>query len=323
MGSMRIAALFGAVVLASAAAMPAQAEYPTKPIKILVTIPPGGAPDISARLLGQRLSETLGHPVVIENKPGANGNLAGEIAANAAPDGYTLILAADSLIAINPHIYGKMPFNTLKDLIPVSGVATNQFFLSVNPSVPAKTLPEFVEYARKTKPPLSYASGGNGSQHQLGMEMLKRRAGIDLVHVPYRGGAPAGRATISGETQAVLAGASNAGLLKAGKLRGLATTGKKRSPLFPDMPTIGEFYPGYDVTIWLGLFAPAGTPEAIVAKLRGEVQKALRDREFAERLNVTGRLEPLIATPEQFAALIRQDYEKYGKLVKDIGIKLE
>jgi tripartite-type tricarboxylate transporter receptor subunit TctC len=323
MGSMRIAALFGAVVLASAAAMPAQAEYPTKPIKILVTIPPGGAPDISARLLGQRLSETLGHPVVIENKPGANGNLAGEIAANAAPDGYTLILAADSLIAINPHIYGKMPFNTLKDLIPVSGVATNQFFLSVNPSVPAKTLPEFVEYARKTKPPLSYASGGNGSQHQLGMEMLKRRAGIDLVHVPYRGGAPAGRATISGETQAVLAGASNAGLLKAGKLRGLATTGKKRSPLFPDMPTIGEFYPGYDVTIWLGLFAPAGTPEAIVAKLRGEVQKALHDREFAERLNVTGRLEPLIATPEQFAALIRQDYEKYGKLVKDIGIKLE
>jgi tripartite-type tricarboxylate transporter receptor subunit TctC len=315
----RIAVLICAVVLATAA----HAQYPSKPIKILVTIPPGGAPDISARLIGQRLSETLGQPVVIENKPGANGNVAGEIAAKAAPDGYTLILAADSLIAINPHIYGKMPFNTRKDLVPVSGVATNQFFLSVNPAVPAKTLPEFVEHARKAKPPLSYASGGNGSQHQLGIEMLKQRAGIDLLHVPFRGGAPAGVATVSGETQVVLAGASNAGLLQSGKLRGLATTGTKRSPLFPDLPTIGEFYPGYEVTIWLGLFAPAGTPEAVVAKLRGEVQKALREPELAKRLNVTGRLEPLLVSPEEFAALIQKDYEKYGKLVKDIGVKLE
>jgi tripartite-type tricarboxylate transporter receptor subunit TctC len=315
----RIAMLFCAVVLATAA----QAQYPARPIKILVTIPPGGAPDISARLIGQRLSEALGQPVVIENKPGANGNVAGEIAAKAAPDGYTLILAADSLIAINPHIYGKMPFDTRKNLIPVSGVATNQFFLSVNPAVPAKTLPEFVEHARKARPPLSYASGGNGSQHQLGIEMLKQRAGIDLLHVPFRGGAPAGVATVSGETQVVLAGASNAGLLQSGKLRGLATTGAKRSPLFPDLPTIGEFYPGYEVTIWLGLFAPAGTPEAIVARLRGEVQKALREPELAKRLNVTGRLEPLLASPEEFAALIQKDYEKYGRLVKDIGVKLE
>jgi len=304
-------------------ALAAQAQYPAKPVKILVTIPPGGAPDISARLIGQRLSETLGQPVVIENKPGANGNLAGEIVAKAAPDGHTLILAADSLIAINPHVYGKMPFDPRKDLVPVSGVATNQFFLAVNPQVPAKTLPELVDYARKANPPLSFASGGNGSQHQLGIEMLKRAAGIEMTHVPYRGGAPAGIATISGETQVVLAGASNAGQLKAGKLRGLATTGVKRSPLFPDLPTIGEFYPGYEVTIWLGLFAPAGTPEPIVAKLRDEVQKALRDPELANRLNVTGRLEPLIASPQEFAALIQKDYEKYGKLVKEIGIKLD
>src|SRR6185295_12661323 len=179
--------------------------------------------------------------------------------------GYTLLLAADSLITINPHIYPKMPFDSLKDLVPVSSVASNQFFLSVNPS-----LPEFIEYARKAKPPLAYASGGNGSQHQFGIEMLKQRAGIDLLHVPYRGGAPAGMATVAGETSVVLAGASNAPLLRSGQLRGLATTGKKRSPLFPDMPTIGEFYPGYDVTIWLGLFAPAATPEPIVARLREE-----------------------------------------------------
>jgi tripartite-type tricarboxylate transporter receptor subunit TctC len=153
--------------------------------------------------------------------------------------------------------------------------------------------------------------------------MLKQRTGIELTHVPYRGGAPAGIATVAGETQVVLAGASNAGLLKSGKLRGLATTGKKRSPLFPELPTIGELYPGYEVTIWLGLFAPAGTPEAVVAKLRGEVQKALREPQLVQRLNVTGRLEPLLASPQEFDALIQKDYEKYGKLVKDIGIKLD
>jgi len=313
-------ALLGMAVLFAA---PASAKYPEYPIRILVTIPPGGAPDIAARLVAQRLTETLGWTVVIENRTGANGNVAGDATAKAAPDGYTLLLAADSLIAINPHIYPKMPFDTLKDLVPVASIASNQFFLSVNPSVPATTLPEFIEYARKQKPPLAYASGGNGSQHQFGMEMLKQRAGIDLLHVPYRGGAPAGMATVAGETSVVLAGASNAPLLKSGQLRGLATTGKKRSPLFPDMPTIGEFYPGYEVTIWLGLFAPAGTPEPIVTTLRTEVQKALGQPELADKLNVTGALQPLMESPEDFAALIRHDYEKYGKLAREIGIKVE
>jgi tripartite-type tricarboxylate transporter receptor subunit TctC len=216
-----------------------------------------------------------------------------------------------------------MSFDPLKDLVPVASVATNQFFLSVNPSLPVSTFPEFVEYARKAKPPLTYASGGNGSQHQLGIEMLKQRTGIDMLHVPYRGGAPAGTATIAGETQVVLAGASNAPHLKSGQLRGLATTGKNRSPLFPDLPTIGEFYPGYELTIWLGLFAPAATPEPIVTTLRNEVRKALSQKEFADKLNVTGALQPLIDTPEEFSALIRRDYEKYGKLAKEIGIRIE
>lgn len=299
------------------------AQYPTRSIRILVTIPPGGAPDIAARLVAQKLTESLGHPVVVENRTGANGNVAGEVVAKATPDGYTLLLAADSLIAINPHLYSKMAFDTLKELVPVASIATNQFFLSVNPGVPANTLQEFIEHARKTNPPLHYASGGNGSQHQLGIEMLKQRAGIDLTHVPYRGGAPAGTATVAGETQVVLAGASNAPLLKSGRLRGLATTGKKRSPVFPDLPTIGEFYPGYELTIWLGLFAPAGTPEPILTKLRTEVNKALAQPELVEKLNVTGALEPFIATPEEFTALMRRDHEKYGKLVRDIGVKAE
>jgi tripartite-type tricarboxylate transporter receptor subunit TctC len=313
-------ALLGIAVLFAA---PASAKYPEYPIRILVTIPPGGAPDIAARLVAQRLTDTLGWTVVIENRTGANGNVAADAVAKSTPDGYTLLLAADSLITINPHIYPKMPFDSLKDLIPVSSVASNQFFLSVNPSLPVHTLPEFIEYARKAKPPLAYASGGNGSQHQFGIEMLKQRAGIDLLHVPYRGGAPAGMATVAGETSVVLAGASNAPLLRSGQLRGLATTGKKRSPLFPDMPTIGEFYPGYELTIWLGLFAPAGTPDDIVMTLRTEVHKALSQSETAEKLNVTGALTPLIETPEEFSALIRRDYDKYGKLAKEIGVKVE
>jgi tripartite-type tricarboxylate transporter receptor subunit TctC len=297
--------------------------YPDRPVRILVTIPPGGAPDIAARLLSQRLTERLGQPVVVENRTGANGNVAGEVVAKATPDGYTLILAADSLIAVNPHVYGKMSFDTLKDLVPVASVASNQFFLAVNPSVPAKTLPEFVEHARKTKPAMPYASGGNGSQHQLGIEMLKQRAKIDLLHVPYRGGSPAGTATVAGETMVVLAGASSAGLLRTGKLRGLATTGKKRSPLFPDLPSIGEFYPGYDLTIWLGVFAPRATPEPIVARLRDEIHKALAEKDLADKLNVTGSLEPLIMPPAEFDALIRADHDKYGKLVRDVGIKAQ
>lgn len=317
---MRIAAVALISVVATAAL--AQ-QYPARSVKVLVTIPPGGAPDIAARLLASRLSETLGQPFVVENRTGANGNLAADLLAKAAPDGYTLMLGADSLIVINPHVYGKTPFDTLKDLVPVASVASNQFFLSVNPSLPVKNFAEFIEYARKTKPPLAYASGGNGSQHQLGIEMLKQRAGIDLVHVPYRGGAPAGTATVAGETMVVLAGASNANLLRSGQLRGLATTGTRRSPAFPDLPTIGEFYPGYDVTIWLGLFSPANVPEPIMTRLRTETHKALSEKGLVEKLNVTGRLEPLILTPADFSALIRRDYDKYGKLVKDVGIKAQ
>jgi tripartite-type tricarboxylate transporter receptor subunit TctC len=312
-----------AVALLAVCGATAAHAFPDHTVRILVTIPPGGAPDIAARLLAQKLTENLGQPFVVENRTGANGNVAGDLVAKAAPDGYTLILGADSLIAINPHIYSKMTFDPLKDLVPVASVATNQFFLAVNPGLPVKTLPELIEHARKAKPPLTYASGGNGSQHQLGIEMLKQRAGIDLLHVPYRGGAPAGTATIAGETQVVLAGASNAPHLKSGQLRGLATTGSKRSPLFPDLPTIAEFYPGYELTIWLGLFAPAGTPEPVVTKLRDEVRKALTQSELAERLNVTGALTPLLASPEEFSALIRRDYDKYGKLAKEIGVKID
>jgi len=301
----------------------AQAPFPSRPIRVLVTIPPGGAPDISARLVAHYLQETRGWSVVIENRPGANGNIAAEVVAKSPPDGYTLLLHADSGITINPHVYAKLAFDPLKDLLPVSSIATNQFMLSVNPEVPVKTFQEFVDYARKTKPPLPYASGGNGSQHQLSMEILKQRAGIDLLHVPFRGAAPATQSTVAGDTKVLFSGSASAPLIQSGQLRALATSGKKRSKRFPELPTVGEFYPGYAIDIWLGLFAPANTPEPIMTALRTGVQDVLARPDFAEKLNVSGSLEPLILSPADFNSLIREDYEKYGKIVRELGIKTD
>jgi tripartite-type tricarboxylate transporter receptor subunit TctC len=304
-------------------AVSAFAQYPSRPVKIVVTIPPGGAPDIAARIVGQKLSESFGQPVVVENRPGSNGNIAAELVARAPADGYTLLLGADSLIAINPHLYARMPIDTLKDLTPVASLVANQFVLSVNPSLPVKTFQEFIEYARKANPPLNYASGGNGSQHQLTMEMLKARAAINLVHVPYRGGAPATTATVAGEVAAMFAGTSTAPQIKAGRLRALAVSGAKRSSAFPDLPTIGEFYPGFENSIWLGLFGPAGLPQETLVKLRGEIRKTLELPEVRDKLHAAGGLEPFITAPEEFSALIRRDHERFGKLIKEVGIKAD
>ena len=305
------------------AAGAAFAQYPSRPVRIVVTIPPGGAPDIAARIVGQRLGDGLGQPFIIENRPGANGNTAAAEVARAPADGYTLILAADSLVAINPHLYSKMPLDTLKDLGPVASLVSNQFVLSVNPSLPVKTLPEFIEYAKKANPPLHYASGGNGSQHQLTMEMLKQRAGFDMVHVPYRGGAPATTATVAGEVAAMFAGTSTAPQIKAGRLRALAVAGAKRSRAFPELPTIAEFYPGFENSIWLGLFGPAGMPEEVLLKLRNEITRTLQAPEVIEKLHGAGSLEAFITTPEEFAALIRRDYERYGKVIREVGVKAD
>jgi len=303
------------------AALGVWAQYPARPVKIVVTTPPGGAPDITARVVGQKMSESMGQPVIVENRPGANGNTAAAEVARAAPDGYTLLLAADSLITINPHLYTKMPIDTLKDLAPVASLVSNQFVLSVNPSLPVKTFQEFVDFAKKANPPLNYASGGNGSQHQLTMEMLKARAGIDLVHVPYRGGAPATTATMAGEVAAMFAGTSTAPQIKAGRLRALATSGARRSSAFPELPTIGEFYPGFENSIWLGLFGPAGMPHDVLQRLRAEARKALEAPEVKEKLHAAGGLEPLVTSPEDFNALIRRDHERFGKLIREVGIR--
>jgi len=306
-----------------ACATAAWGQYPSHPVRLVSPTSPGGAPDIAARIVAEKLSPALGQPVVVENRIGSNGNIAAELVARSAPDGHTLLLGQDSLFVINPHLYARMPIDVHRDLLPVATVASNFFVLSVHPSLQVRTLPEFVEYARKAKPPLTYGSGGNGSQHHLTMEQLKSVAGIELVHVPYKGGAPAMAATVAGEVAAMFAGTSTAPQIKAGRLRALAVTGAKRSAAFPELPTIGEFYPGFEVTIWLGLFAPAGTPEPVLARLREEVAKALAADDVKEKLNNAGGLQAFATSPAEFTALIKRDSDKYGKLVRGIGVKVD
>ncbi len=312
------AALFSVLLCAGALA-----QYPARPIKMLVPNPPGGATDTLARVIAPKLAEALGQPVVVENRPGSNGNLSSELTARAAPDGYTLLLAPDSQIVINPHLYAKMPLDTLKDLAPVATLVSTQMVLAVIPSLPVKTFQEFVEYARRANPPLAYASIGNGSQHHLAMEMLKARAGIDLVHVPYKGGGPATMAILGGEVSAMFGGNSVAGQIRAGKLRALVLAGRQRSASYAGVPTLGEFYPGLEVTTWLGIFAPQQVPAPVLSKLRTEINRLLAEPELRERLRNVGGLDPFVTTAEEFSAMIRADYAKYGPVVKAAGATVD
>jgi tripartite-type tricarboxylate transporter receptor subunit TctC len=310
------------LVLALIAA-PAWTQYPTHPIRLLVPNPPGGATDTIARVVGPKLGELLGQPIVVENRPGSNGNLSSELAAKAPPDGYTLLLGQDSQIVISPHLYKSMPVDTLKDLAPVASLVTTQMVLSINPSLPVKDFQEFIEYARRANPPLAYASIGNGSQHHLTMEMLKARAGINLLHVPFKGGGPATVAVIAGEVPVMFGGNSVTGQIKAGKLRGLAVAGKERSTTFPELPTLSEFYPGLEVTAWLGLFMPAGVPAAVIGKVHDVANRALGDADTRGKIAKVGGLQPFVTTTDEFAALIRAEHARYGDVVKAVGAKID
>jgi tripartite-type tricarboxylate transporter receptor subunit TctC len=319
-GSMLVTLL---AALALAAPAPAQ-TYPTRPIKLLVSYPPGGASDLIARMFGDGLSRRLGQPVVIENRPGASGNIAGEVAAHAAPDGYTLLLGPSALFAINPHLYAKMPIDPLKELVPVASLVVNELVLAANPKLTAgMDFKAFIEFARNSKPPLFYASIGNGSEHHLAMELLKRAANIDMTHVPYKGGGPAALGVIAGNTSAMFGGGSVVTLIKSGQLHALAVTGAKRSSVLPELPAIAEYYPGYEVSLWQGLFVPAGTPDAIVARLRKESAAIRAVPEFAQRLAAAGAGEPWILSSADFAARIRADNEKFGRVIDQIGIKVQ
>ncbi len=298
-------------------------QYPVKPIRLIVLIAPGGAPDLGARVLAPVLGERLGQALVVENRAGSNGNIAGDYVAKSPPDGYTILYGADSLVAINPHVYTKMSFDTLKDIVPIASTTTSMVVISVHPSVPVKTFKEFLDYAKRANPPLNFASGGNASIHHLTMEAIKQHAGINLIHVPYKSGTPAVMAAIAGDVPVVVAGTSAANQIKAGKLRAVAVSGKDRLSYLADIPTIGEFFPGVAFNNWLGIWAPAGTPEPIVARLHNEINNALGNKEVADKITNVGGAEPWTTSRDLFAKFIVSEHERYGKLVRGLGIKID
>ena len=306
------------------AAMPGAARaqaYPTRPITVTVFVPAGGAPDIVARLIGESLSKRLGQPIVIENRPGAGGNLALQAVARAPADGYTLLLIATPH-AVNETLYEKQTISLARDIVPVASIDDDSFAMVVSPSIPAKTVSEFVAYAKANPGKINMASSGSGNLSHLAGELFKMMAGIEVVHVPYRGMPAANTATMTGEAH-VLFNALPAvvPLIKDGKLRPLAVTGGKRVKLLPDVPTIAETVPGYLVTGWLGFGVPKNTPPEIIARLNKETNAVLTDPEMLTRLERIGS-EPFTGTPADFGRFIAVETEKWAKVVQFAKLKV-
>ncbi len=302
----------------------AQAPYPVRPVRIVVTFLPGGTPDILTRALGTRLGEFLGQPIVIDNRPGAGGNIGTDIVAKSAPDGYTLVVAAASPFGVNPTLYGKqMTFDPVRDFAPVAFIARNPLLLVANPSLPARNLPELIALARAQPGRLRYGSAGNGTSNHLAAEMLKQAAGIDLQHIPFKGTGPGITSLIGGEIELVMAQVpSGLPSVRAGRVRALVVTSAKRSPVLPDVPTVGETLPGFEATSWYGIAAPAGTPGAVVARLNRDIVRALATPELRARLEAEGAA-PEAGSPEEFAAFIRAEIPKWGQAVRASGAKLD
>jgi tripartite-type tricarboxylate transporter receptor subunit TctC len=296
--------------------------YPARPVRVIVPVAAGGAPDILARLMGQWLSERLGEQFVIEARPGAGSNIGTEAVVRASPDGYTLLLVTPSS-AINATLYEKLNFNFLRDIAPVAGIIRAQNVMVVNPSVPANTVPEFIAYAKANPGKISMASGGSGTGQHLSGEMLKMMAGIDMVHVPYRGGVTALADLLAGHVQVYFGNpVSSVGYIRAGKLRALAVTGVARSEVLPDLPTMGEFVPGYDASVWFGIGAPRTTPAEIVDRLNGEINAVLADPKVKARFAEFDGVA-LALSPNEFGKLIADETAKWGKVVTFAGIKPE
>jgi len=294
--------------------------YPTRPVRLIIGYPPGGSADITARLLGQWLSERLGQPFVIESRPGASTNIATEAVVRAPPDGYTLLLVAPAN-AINATLYEKLNFNFISDIAPVAGIIRFPNVMVVNPLVPAKTVPEFIAYAKANPGRLNMASSGNGSTIHVSGELFKMMTGVNMVHVPYRGGAPALTDMISGQVQVMFDNVpTSIEFIRAGKLRALAVTTATRSEVLPDLPTVGDFVPGYEASAWYGVGVPKGTPDDIIDKLNKEINAILAEPKAKARLADLGA-SLLAGSPADFGELVADETEKWGKVVKFSGAK--
>ena len=317
--------LFALALFALAGAAGAQPSYPSKPVHFVVPYPPGSGTDIVARLLGQKLSEAWGQPVVVENRAGAGAIIGVDAVAKAAPDGYTIGIADTGPLAINPALYPKLSYDPVRDLAPVTLVASLPFMLVVHPSVPAANLAEFVALARARPGQINYASVGNGSLVHLATELLKKRAGIELVHVPYKGSAPALNGLLAGDASAMFVNLLSAmPLVKAGKLRALATSPARRLSASPEIPSAAEAgVPGYDFEGWFGIVAPAATPRPILDRLTAELRRIVAQPDVRERLIQQGGLEPVGGSAEQFAAFLPAEIRRWGALVREAGARVD
>jgi tripartite-type tricarboxylate transporter receptor subunit TctC len=314
--------------LATAIALPAAARlawaetYPARPVHIIVGFAAGGPNDISARLIAQWLSERLGQQFIVENRPGAGGNVATELVVRAPADGYTLLLVP-APAAINATLYDNLNFNFIRDVAPVAGILRVPEVMVVNPAVPANTVPEFIAYAKANPGKINMASAGNGTVPHVAGELFKFMTGVDLVRIGYRGGGPALVDLMGGQVQVMFEPTlSTIGYIRAGKLRALAVTSATRSAALPDVPTVGEYVPGYEATAWFGIGAPRNTPPDIVAKLNGEINAGLADAKIKERLADMGG-EPMPMSSAEFAQFIADETQKWGKVVRAAGIKAE
>lgn len=314
--------MVAACALGPAAA--ADAPYPGKPIRIIDPFPPGGVSDTVARYLGQKLSESLGQPIVVDNRAGAGGVVGSDAAAKSAPDGYTLLLAGVGPLTVAPSLYAKLPYDPQRDLQPITQLTSGPLLLVVHPSLPAKNLQGLIALAKSRPGQLNFASGGTGTSNHLAAELFKLGAGLDVVHVPYKGAAPALTNLVAGESQFMTANIVPATpLVKAQRLRALAVTSARRSGILPEVPTIAEQgVPGYEATAWHGMLVPAKTPPAIVARLHGELVRTLNQPETKERLGSQG-LDVVGTTAQEFSAYIRTETGKYAKVIKQAGISVE
>ena len=312
----------GLMALAATTAM-AQQNYPTRAVRLVVPSVPGGGTDITARIMAPRLSEYLGQQVVVENRGGAATMIGGEVVARAAPDGHTLLMGISTL-AINAAMFRKVPYDALKDFAPISFVASVPYVLVVDPSLPVNSVDQLIKLAKSAPGKMNFASAGNGSTHQFCGELLKSMAGIDMVHVPYKGSPPAIAGLLGGEVQMMFANLTDIGSqLRSGRVKALGVTTPKRAPLLPEVPTLDESgLPGFEIESWFGLLAPAGTPAPIIARLNAETLKVLARDDVRQALNAQGlQLEP--GTPEQFAAHIKSEIAKFTRIARAAGIKAE
>ncbi|WP_454752652.1 Bug family tripartite tricarboxylate transporter substrate binding protein [Cupriavidus necator] len=297
--------------------------WPQKPVTLIVPWAAGGSTDILARVLSEHLTRSLGQPVIVDNKPGASGNIGSAMVARAKPDGYTLLVGSMSTHAMNPALMPNMPFRGVEDFTPLGLLAYVTNTMVVHPSVPAQNVKELIAYAKANPGKLAYASAGPGSTNHLSAVLFEKMAGIQMLHVPYKGGAPAVVDTVAGQTQLLFsAGTQTLPHVKGGKLRLLAVTESKRSPLLPDVPTVAETVPGYELAVWYGAFGPKGMPADLTARLNREINAVMSLPEVKSRMNAIG-VETATSTPQQFGTILHRDADRYGKLIRELGIKGE